>query len=710
MRLPASLAVAASVVLLGCPPPVSPDTLVITPSPLSVDLGATKTVTATRDGAPARAASWSSGDSAIATVATNGDGSATVRGVAQGSTTLTATLGEQTATVAVTVGPATLTRIELAPGSPSFALGTKLQLRATAVSSDGTKRDVTTETSWRSLDTSIVTVAADGEATSVALGRATVSGIYEGRSAAITVNVTSATLTALDVTPATADLITGTTRQLTATGTFSDGTRQNLSNQVTWTTSATNVATVDGVGLVRAVTMGTATITAARGGVTATATINTTTATLTSIAIDPTTPSIAKGLTRQLSVNGRYSNNLTQPITSMVAWSSSATAVATVSNAGLLTAVAPGTSTITATAGGFTSTLALTVSDAQITSIVVTPAAPSLGVGRTLQLVATGHFTDGTTEPVTADATWTSATAASATVSNAAGSQGLVSAIALGSSVISATIGSVTGTVTVTITAAELASIAVTPATPTLAKGLTQQFTATGTYTDNSSHVLESGVTWATDDAGVVDVDDAGVARAVSEGVAVVSAESEGITGSTTVTVGPAALVSIAVTPDPATIDGHDTLQFTATGTWSDLSTSDVTSAVAWSTADAGVATIDASGLATGVRAGETEVVATQDDVQGSATLTVTRTLTSITVTPAVATAPVNGTQQFTATGHYSDGSTEDLTAQVTWSSSAASVATVDAGGLATGHSIGVATITATQGTHTDSALLTVAL
>ena len=67
-----------------------------------------------------------------------------------------------------------------------------------------------------------------------------------------------------------------------------------------------------------------------------------------------------------------------------------------------------------------------------------------------------------------------------------------------------------------------------------------------------------------------------------------------------------------------------------------------------------------------------------------SPTSSAATTLVSITVSPSSLTAPVGGSQQFTATGHFSDGSTRDLTASVTWISSAPAVATISSSGLAT--------------------------
>src|SRR5262245_11827339 len=86
-----------------------------------------------------------------------------------------------------------------------------------------------------------------------------------------------------------------------------------------------------------------------------------------------------------------------------------------------------------------------------------------------------------------------------------------------------------------------------------------------------------------------------------------------------------------------------------------------------------------------------------------------TPTLTSIAVTPANPTVTVGGTQQFTATGTYSDSSTQSLTSQVAWVSSNTGVASVNAGGFATAVATGTTTISATLNSVSGSTGLTVA-
>jgi hypothetical protein len=175
-----------------------------------------------------------------------------------------------------------------------------------------------------------------------------------------------------------------------------------------------------------------------------------------------------------------------------------------------------------------------------------------------------------------------------------------------------------------TVTPAALTSIAVTPANPSIATGLTQQFTATGTYSDNSTKDLTSQVTWASATTSVATITAAGLATAVGTGTSTISAALDGITGTTVLTVTPAALTSIAVTPANPSIAKGTTQQFTATGTYTDSTTQNLTSQVTWASATTTVATITAGGLATAVGTGTSTISAKLDGITGSTVLTVT--------------------------------------------------------------------------------------
>ena len=343
-------------------------------------------------------------------------------------------------------------------------------------------------------------------------------------------------------------------------------------------------------------------------------------ASLVSIAVTPANASIAKGTSQEFTATGTYNNGTTQNLTSSVTWSSSNTATATITSAGLATGVTTGSTTIQATSGSISGSTGLTVTAPVLVSIAVTPASPTITVGTTQQFVAAGTYSDSSTQNLTSSVTWSSSNTAAATINGA----GLATGVATGSTTIQATLGSISGSTGLTVTSV-LVSIAVTPANASIAKGTTQQFTATGTYSDSSTQNLTSSVTWNSTSTTVATITSGGVATGVAAGGTTIQATSGSISGSTGLTVTAPILVSIAVTPANSFVVIGATQQFTATGTYSDSSTQNLTSSVTWSSSNPAAATITSAGLATGVAAGSTTIQATAGLIGGSTGLTVTQ-------------------------------------------------------------------------------------
>jgi uncharacterized protein (TIGR03437 family) len=266
------------------------------------------------------------------------------------------------------------------------------------------------------------------------------------------------------------------------------------------------------------------------------------------------------------------------------------------------------------------------------------------------------------------------------------------------------------GSTSLTVTAATLTSISITAPSSSIAKGATDQFTATGTYSDSSTANITGTVTWNSATPAVASISAAGLATGAGVGSSNIAATLSGVTSNTFVlTVTAATLQSIAVTPANPTITTGLTQQFTATGTYSDSSTQNLTGSVTWASGTKATATITAGGLATAVAVGTSTISATSGSVVGSTALTVTAaTLQSIAVTPGAPSVATGLTQQFTATGTYSDSSTQNLTASVTWVSATTATATIGTGGLASALAVGTSTISATSGSVVGSTALTV--
>jgi hypothetical protein len=450
---------------------------------------------------------------------------------------------------------------------------------------------------------------------------------------------------------------------------------------------------------------------------------------LLSISVTPADPSVAVNTAQQFTATGIYSDNSTRDLTDVVDWSSSDTSVAIVNTAagstgtsisaaiqsvistpGHVYAAGEGTATIKATWGNKWGWGRLHVNRATLVSIAVTPANPSIARGTSQQFVATGTFSDNTTQDLTKTVIWSSSTGA-ANISNATGS-----------AMITAASGGISGSTGLTINAATLVSITVTPSNPGIAPGTSQQFTATGTYSDNTTQNLTNTAAWSSSSNSVATINTSGAARglatSVSPGTTTITAASGNISGSTTLTVNSASLVSIAVTPADPSIAKGTSQQFTAIGTYSDNSTQNVTKTAAWSSSNTSVAAISNAagsiGLATAsAGVGATTITAASGSVSGTTILTVNpATLVSLSITPASPSIGKGASQQFTVTGAYSDGSTQNLTNAMTWSSSSTSVATISnaAGsiGLATASAAGTTTISAASGSVSGTASLTV--
>ena len=280
---------------------------------------------------------------------------------------------------------------------------------------------------------------------------------------------------------------------------------------------------------------------------------------------------------------------------------------------------------------------------------------------------------------------------------------------AAGNVSVSATLDGVTASTTLTVSAPELVSIDVTPASVSIPVGTTRQLAATGVFSDGSTQDLTTSATWEAAPAAVATINAGGLATGVALGSASVTATYNGLSGSTVVTVTAPALVSITVAPDAASVPLGLTQQFTATGTFSDNSSSNLTTQVGWSSSDTGVATISAPGLASTLAVGTTTIAATLGGISDSTTFTVAApVITAITVTPADPNILEGRTQQFTATATLTDGSVQDMTAIAAWASTNAAVANVGAQGLATGGSPGSATISATHSGIAGTSTLTV--
>lgn len=523
----------------------------------------------------------------------------------------------------------TVTAITVSPASSLLALGTSRAFTASAHYSDGSEQDVTASATWATSSAAVLrlgTPAAAGvQATGAALGVAQVSAALGGVTGSASVTVTAATLQAIAVTGDTT-LPIGIATPLTATGLSSDGKVRDLTATVTWTSSDPTVATVSAGGLVEPVAVGTAVVSAAYSGLSGTVTVRVTAATLDAIDVFPGALSLATGTTAAFTAVGTFSDGTLADVTTTAAWTADSGAVLLSSpgSGGVIASAAEvGTATVTAALGGVAGTASVTVTAAQLTSLAVAPAVLSLPSGLSEQLTVTGTFTDGSSQDLTAQVSWTSSDDAVAAVSSAPGTEGLVLGVSPGAATVTATLFGVSAGADVRVTSAALQAVTVTPSVARVAAGYQVRFTATGAYSDGGTYDMTRSAGWFSSDTAVATVvaigPYAGTATGLIPGTVTITATLDGLAGTATLTVGSAKLVSVAVTPAPFTVAVAGPQQLRATGTFSDASTADITRQCVWSSSSKPVAVVSRAGVVTGVSAGQVTITAKRSGKLGRA-------------------------------------------------------------------------------------------
>ena len=433
-------------------------------------------------------------------------------------------------------------------------------------------------------------------------------------------------LQSIAVTPENSNLGVGVTQTFVATGSYTDGSTQNLSSQVVWATTAPNVASINAsTGIASGLALGAANISATLGGVTGSTQLNITNKTLQSIAVTPANSSLGVGATQGFVAIGTYSDASTQNITGNVTWASSAPAVASINTAGVVSAVTTGATNISAAMGAVTGSTPLTITARTLQSIAVTPSAFSIAAGATQQLVATGTYSDNGTQVITNNVTWTTSNGAVATVGAATG---LVTGATAGTGVaITATLGAVTGVSTGDVTAAgvTLTGLTVDPLTLFISPNFKPFPNVCAQFSNGIGSCPYTNVTWTSSNTSVATVSDTQGIKVLAAGVTTLTASSGNISASNTLTATAPVLNSIAVLPATPTIAAGAQLQMMATGTYSDGSQRDITTlaGLAWTSGTPGAVTINAAGMATGVATGSSLLTASAAGKTGSTTATV---------------------------------------------------------------------------------------
>ena len=573
--------------------PVSVTGVSISSSSLTLTEGESAQLTATVSPAKAleKRVTWSSSNSDVAMVDSNGK----VLAVKAGSASVTATTidGNKTASCAVTVVAKVIpvSGITLNTSSLNLIKGATETLVATITPADATDKTVTWSTS-----NAAVAYVENGLVTATGGGSATITALAGDKTATCEVTVT-VPVSGIALSDASLALTVGDKQTLTATVTPEDATDKT----VTWTSSDPDIASVTN-GEVTAVAVGNATITAKAGDKEATCeiTIAAKVIPVSGITLNTSSLNLIKGATETLVATVTPADATDKT----VVWGTSNATVASVEN-GVVTAVGGGSATITALAGDKTATCTVTVT-VPVSGIALSDASLALTVGDKQTLTATVTPEDASDKTVT----WTSSAPGIASVTN-----GEVTAVAVGNATITAKAGDKTATCEVTVAAKVIpvTSITLDKTKLDLTKGSSAVLTATVTPND----ATDKTVTWSSTNANIAAVAD-GIVIATGGGTATITAMAGDKTATCKVTV-TVPVTGVALNTSSLTLKEGSKQTLTVT-----ISPSDATDkTVTWTSSAPGIASVT-NGEVTAVAAGNAIITAKAGDKEDRCTVLVT--------------------------------------------------------------------------------------
>lgn len=550
--------------------------------------------------------SWASADTLVVTV----DEAGLMTATGDGTTQVTATAEDVSGTLDLTVSQVVDTVVVSPAADTIEALGGTVQLAADPQDANGFTVAPAT-LAWASDDTLVATVDGSGVVTGVAPGTTRITatdGTVTG-SADVTVDQR---VDSMAVSPDSVGFDALGAAAVLTVGAWDPGGAPIADPEPSWTSSDTLVVTAD-TGVITSVGNGTATVTVEADGVSATvkATVE---QVVVGVDVTPDSATVdALGDTTRLAGSAVDANGF--PVAGPdLAWESADTLIAIVDSVGLVTAVANGETVVRATGGAGTDSAVVTVAQ-RVDSIAVSPEQMTfVAIGDSQEAIAELYDALGSIVVTGVTPVWSIADTLVATLDTTT----LVTVIAAGpgTTTLSATAGSVTGTAEVTV--AQVAdSVVVSPDTVRLnAIGYTSPV-AIDVYDENSNLIVDPHVTWQSSDTLIATVDSVGEVTASANGTAAIVAVSDGVADTAWAVVAqvPAGVV---VDPPTLTVDMGGTGQLTAEV--QDSNGVAITgSTFIWASADTLIATVDGSGLVTGVDVGSTTVTATSGGLTGQA-------------------------------------------------------------------------------------------
>lgn len=522
-----------------------------------------------------------------------------------------------------------LQSIALSSSSTVLQPGTSFTLKAVGLYDDGVPRDLGALGLWSSDDTSVVSL--NGRLGSAGTAGTTNVRYGFGLTATLPVTVKNGSLVSLALTPGNLSLPVGIRQAFRLSGVYSDGSVQDLTDSATWTSSDAAVAAVGlggKKGVVGAYAAGSAIITAQVGSQSSARTVTVNSATLQSLDLAPAFVTDGAGSSFALKATALFSNGAAWDVSESAAWVSSAATTASVSTAGRLDLLTPGSATVTASISGLSDSLPVQVLSKTLNSLAIADAGDALPASAQRRLRLTATYSDFSTADVTELASWVSSSPEIASFEG----DSVVRARAAGTARLTAAFAGKSTTADLAVTADTPVSLRLSPGETLLPKGVNLAFRLYGVYAGGIEHELTNAATWSSSNAAIAEIDPA-TGRLTNKvtGTSPVSVTVQAAFGaqsvSAAVLVTPSTVTSLAITPSEIQVPAFKRVPLRAFGQFDDGGSADLTDVVSWSTSAKSVASVSNAdggrGLVSSLSEGSSNIGAALGSVSATRAVTV---------------------------------------------------------------------------------------
>jgi len=666
--------------------PVRVDTVVVLPSQLALAVGEEghlRTLLFSREGKEleGREVTWSSSDPQVARPSADG----TVSGLRLGRAVITATSEGRAGTVTVEVHPVPVAAVDLAPGVLTLEVGDVSGFQCLLRDARG---DVLEEraVTWAADDPSLVDLSATGRVVGLRPGKTTITAECGGVSGRAALIVTPEKVASLRISPETVEMMEGDSVHLAAVPLSARG-RELSGRSILWESGGAEVAEVEEGGLLWGIRPGSAILTARCEGKEASARVTVTLAPVLALDLLPATVSLAQGDSIRLHAipRGREGRELGHR---PVSWSSSRGSVVEVDEEGLVRAVEEGEATVAAQCQGLEASARVAVLPAPVASVELPEPSITLGMGESRTLVPVLKGRDGRVLKERPMA-WSSSRPEVLRV----GPDGGLTALAEGAAVVTVEVDGVSRTLSVTVSPEPVDVLQISPPVLDLEEGEEVQLAASPC--GKAGRVLSGrSLAWRSEDPSIASVSEGGSLLARSPGAVRVTVSCEGKASSAEVTVRPAVVGSVEVTPEQAS------LPVGGVGAFSGVVRSEkgrviLGRTLSWSSSDSEVAQVSDEGRVRPLGTGTAIITASCEGLRASATLSVVpEGVASLRLGPAPATLATGDVLELRCRVVGTTGR-ELPDRKVRWTSSAPEVASATASGKVRALSPGDVSITA---------------